>query len=113
VGNAVKHGVPDAPIDVLVHDRGSFVVLEVHNWGNPIPPEMLPVIFDPFRRGCGPQVAHTEGAGLGLGLYITREIVAAHGGEIEVSSSDEEGTLFRVRLPRGLATGREEVQLPA
>jgi signal transduction histidine kinase len=60
---------------------------------------MLPMLFDPFRRG---EASHTEEAreGLGLGLYIAREIVAAHRGFIDVLSTEREGTVFTLRLPR-------------
>jgi PAS domain S-box-containing protein len=93
IGNAVKHGQPRTPIYVLARDEGDRVALRVHNVGPPIPPELMPVIFEPFRRGS------TDG--FGLGLYIIREIVAAHGGTVEVSSSSAEGTTFVVHLPRG------------
>jgi PAS domain S-box-containing protein len=99
VGNAVKHGEPGRPIDVLAKDEGDHVELEVHNLGPPIPAELMPVIFEPFRR-VGPLSGSGESS-FGLGLYIVREIVAAHGGTIEVSSSAEAGTTFIVRLPRG------------
>ncbi len=97
VGNAIKHGTPERPIDVAVRGEGDHVVLTVHNSGAPIPPELLPVLFDPFRRGYG---ARREKS-YGLGLYISREIVLAHGGTIDVSSSSDAGTTFTVRLPRG------------
>ncbi len=93
LSNAVKHGDPHGPIDVSVRGAEREVLLSVHNLGKPIPPAMLPTLFDPFRR--------REGApgGLGLGLYIVREVVRAHRGTVEVQSGDE-GTTFTVRLPR-------------
>jgi signal transduction histidine kinase len=75
------------------------VFLEVHNLGAPIPEEMLRVIFDPLYQGKA--LAQTR-EGLGLGLFIVDQIVSAHGGTITVSSSQEEGTIFLVRLPRRL-----------
>ena len=69
------------------------VTLAVRNSGNPIPPEQLPVIFDAFRKGDG------SPAGLGLGLFIVREIVHAHVGTIEAQSSPD-ATTFTMRLPR-------------
>jgi signal transduction histidine kinase len=98
VGNAVKHGQPGQPIYVLARDEGEQVSLRVHNLGPPIPRELMPVIFEPFRRA--EKQRGSEGS-FGLGLYIVREIVAAHGGTIEVSSSAAGGTTFIVRLPRG------------
>ena len=98
VGNAIQHGRGDLPIALRLDGRGDTVWLTVHNHGEPIPPSLLPTIFDPFRHGrttgSGPS------GGLGRGLYISREIVRAHGGEIDVLSTAEEGTTFTVRLPR-------------
>jgi signal transduction histidine kinase len=68
----------------------------VHNGGEPIPADELPTLFEPFRRGS----KVTNGQGLGLGLYITREIVTAHGGSIEARSSQAEGTTFMAVFPR-------------
>lgn len=106
LSNAVAHGCGDRPIDVLVRDMGDEVAFSVHNEGAPIPSELLPFIFDPFRRGRSDEradVAHS--AGLGLGLYISKEIVVAHGGAIDVESTAGEGTTFTVRLPRATAAG--------
>ena len=76
------------------------MTLKVHNRGRTIPPFVLPVLFEPFRRGVpGDRSPH----GLGLGLYIVQQIVRAHGGTIEVESTPEEGTTFTVHLPRDRA----------
>jgi serine/threonine protein kinase len=102
VSNALEHGQPGEPIDVVVRPEGDAVVFRIHNTGPPVPPESLPGIFDPFSRAVDGRPARAPGgASMGLGLYITREIVAAHGGDIEVRSSSAEGTTFTVRLPRG------------
>src|SRR6185369_8102167 len=74
-GNAVKYGEPGAPIDVLVRDEGHAVALEVHNWGAPVPEADQTHIFEPFRRARSAAIGRGEGADLGLGLFITREIV--------------------------------------
>lgn len=96
VGNAVTHGTIGTPVRVEVVG-GDDVVLTVHNASAPIPAETLATLFDPFRRGeKSSQVARH---GLGLGLYITDQIVRAHGGSI-VAESDTSGTRFRVTLPR-------------
>ena len=72
------------------------MVLSVRNAGAPIAPEMMPTLFEPFKRGArGPGLRN-----LGLGLYIVRQIAVAHGGIVEARSSAEEGTEFRVLLPR-------------
>jgi hypothetical protein len=99
VGNAIHHGDPQHPVRVDVREEGSEVCVDVHNDGHAIPPELRAELFSPFRRGeRDSRTKDTEG--LGLGLYISRELVVAHGGEIEVSSTSAEGTTFRVRLPR-------------
>jgi signal transduction histidine kinase len=73
-------------------------VLEVHN-GGAIAPSVREHLFDPFRRGTQP-----ARDALGLGLYIVRQIVLAHGGMIEVRSSEGDGTTFRLQLPRSAAS---------
>jgi signal transduction histidine kinase len=85
----------------VLRDEGAKVLLEVHNEGPAIPQDLLPVIFDPFRRGkLGLQDTTTGGAGLGLGMYIVKEIVSRHGGTITVRSTAEDGTTMSVCLPR-------------
>jgi signal transduction histidine kinase len=93
VGNAVEHG-RDSSVQVRVRDEGASVLMEVWNGGAPIEAEMLPNVFDPFRRG------DTRPDGLGLGLHIVREIVRAHAGSIEVTSTAQAGTTFAISLPR-------------
>lgn len=96
VGNAVTHGTIGTPVRVDVVG-GEDVVLTVHNASAPIPPDTLASLFDPFRRGeRSSQVARH---GLGLGLYITDQIVRAHGGSI-VAENETTGVRFRVTLPR-------------
>jgi PAS domain S-box-containing protein len=92
--NALQYSPPDSPVTFRLTEEGEQVLLEVHNTGEPIPTEALPHLFDPFRR------ASSGGEGLGLGLYIVEQVVRGHGGRIEVSSTAEAGTTFRVRLPR-------------
>ncbi len=96
--NAIAHGDPSKPIRVAVRERGDSVCLSVQNDGSVIPAELMPVLFDPFKRG---QIAESERTGgLGLGLYIADRIVSAHGGSIDVESSVENGTRFDVCFPR-------------
>ena len=93
--NALQYSPADTPVSFLLREGTEMVVLEVHNQGTPIPAEALPTLFDPFRR------ASSGGTGLGLGLYIVEQVVTGHKGRIEVSSTAEAGTTFRVLLPRG------------
>ena len=100
LGNALEYGDPTQPVTVsLCCDGGGddAVELTVHNLGPCIPGDLLPVIFDPFRRTTA---RGQRSRGLGLGLFISQQIVAAHGGTIDVCSSASEGTTFTVRLPR-------------
>jgi signal transduction histidine kinase len=97
VGNALQHSPPDTPIRVSTRSEASLVHLEVHNQGPPISPELLPTLFEPYRRG--PESGEGRGS-LGLGLFITRQIVLGHGGGVGVRSTLAEGTTFTVRLPR-------------
>ncbi len=94
VGNAVTHGAAGTPVTARIVDCSDEVVVEVHNRGT-IPREVMGNLFEPFRRA-----RKSSSGGLGLGLYIADQIAKAHGGGIDVASSDAEGTVFTVRLPR-------------
>jgi signal transduction histidine kinase len=103
LGNALKYGDPARQVLVRVDGTDpDELALQVHNFGGSIDPELLHNIFEPLVRGAAPSAAGVRagGADMGLGLYIAREIVGAHGGSIRVTSDPEAGTLFDVRLPR-------------
>jgi signal transduction histidine kinase/GAF domain-containing protein len=97
VGNAVTHGQRGTPVHISVQGDEREVELKAHNWGPPIPPDMIPVLFQPFRRG---NLEDRSPWGLGLGLYVVEQIVVAHGGTVSVQSTAQDGTTFTVRLPR-------------
>lgn len=99
--NAVQHGEPKSAIVVRIEGGEDEVVIDIFNRGEPIPPAALPYIFDAFRRGRDEPRFQTHG--LGLGLFIAQEIARSHGGLITATSSESEGTTFRVRLPRDSA----------
>ncbi len=99
--NALHHGDPKRPVRITLDGDSHLLRLAIHNDGTPIPPDTVAHIFDPFRRAT--EEAGRGASGLGLGLYIVREIVDAHGGAIDVRSSAEEGTTFTVTLPRTAA----------
>jgi sigma-B regulation protein RsbU (phosphoserine phosphatase) len=96
VGNALQHG-DGTRVKVVAQGMKDEVLLSVHNDGRPIPEPVQASIFEPFAR-----YAPTEGStkSLGLGLFIARAIVLAHGGTINVSSTADRGTTFAVKLPR-------------
>jgi PAS domain S-box-containing protein len=98
VGNALEHGAPDKPVTVRLAAADDIVRFSVHSFGPPIPAEVLPLIFDPYRRTSA---RSGRSKGLGLGLFITQQIVLAHGGRLDCQSTDEEGTTLTVLLPRG------------
>ncbi|MFL5347492.1 MAG: ATP-binding protein [Hyalangium sp.] len=99
--NALDYSPPDQPVTVTLRDEGAWVRLEVHNLGDPISPELLPQLFEPFRRGMRNDDG-SQSTGLGLGLFIAQQISVAHGGTLEVRSTQEEGTTFTLRLPRAV-----------
>ena len=99
VSNALRYSPPGSPVTVSLVDQRDAVLLEVHNQGAPIGPEVLPAIFDAFQRG-GAAAELAQPAGLGLGLYIVQQLVAAHGGSVSVRSREGQGTSFIVRWPR-------------
>ena len=95
IGNALSHGDPAAPVRFDARLVGNDLVLDVHNQGEPIPPERLDKVFAPFWR----RTAAREG--LGLGLYICAQIVKSHQGELSVTSEAGQGTTFTARMPVG------------
>jgi signal transduction histidine kinase len=90
VSNAVQHGAD--PIIVTAADAGDVVTVSVSNRGAPISEATGVWLFEPFRRGDASK-------GIGVGLFIAREILRSHGGTIEVTST-EEATTFTTRWPR-------------
>jgi PAS domain S-box-containing protein len=99
ISNALVHGHQAKPVTVTAGGDASRVWVEVHNEGPPIPQALQSALFTPFRGGQR-ESNSPQTAGLGLGLYISNEVVLGHGGQIETRSSAAEGTTFRVVLPR-------------
>lgn len=95
VGNALQHSPEDTPVEVKLSGTVEGLTLSVRNEGPPVPLEERATLFEPFKRG-----KRASGDGLGLGLYIARQIVVAHGGRISVESGVGLGTRFIVWLPR-------------
>jgi signal transduction histidine kinase len=97
IGNAGQHGDPAGGVSIRIDgNERDHVTVTVENDGA-IPESLLPHLFDAFRST---RHRRDQSRGLGLGLYIVREIVRAHGGAVDVTSSETAGTKFTVRLPR-------------
>jgi PAS domain S-box-containing protein len=97
VGNALQHGSASTPIVVTSRIDNDSATLEVTNHGPPISKADIAHLFEPFARATN---ASPSAGSLGLGLYIAREVVVAHGGTIDVDSQPDTGTRFTVHLPR-------------
>ncbi|HEX8819960.1 MAG TPA: ATP-binding protein, partial [Archangium sp.] len=104
VTNALKYSPGDTPVRIETHAENGDVVLSVHNEGAPIPAERLGRIFQPLQRATGD--VDKAGRSIGLGLYIVKQVVDAHGGTVWVESTAEAGTTFTMRLPRHPSTAR-------
>ena len=102
LNNAVQHGDKRAPVSLSARGDQAAIVLVIANAGKPIPPEALSTIFEPLVQGPtnAPDMGGRSTSGLGLGLFIVREIVLGHHGTIDVQSSADSGTAFTIRLPR-------------
>jgi PAS domain S-box-containing protein len=96
LSNALKYSAAESPVHVCATHADDMVVLTVTDQGIGIPAEALPHLFERFYRVPSDRKAE----GLGLGLYITRLLVEAHGGQISVESVYGHGSTFRVSLPR-------------
>jgi len=99
IENAAQHATLKIPIAVSASGDGKQVVLTVHNHGLQIPDSDRARIFEPLVR-----VAETSSpvisAHMGLGLYIVRQVVLAHGGTVDLESTESAGTTFALTLPR-------------
>ena len=95
VGNALTHGTPTRPILVTVLEQGGQAEVAVQNHGPVISAELLENLFEPFVQGG----RTTTREGLGLGLFISREVMQAHGGTLSATSSPEGVTRFVAKFP--------------
>lgn len=100
LGNAVQHGATNKPIEVNLTSSQDFVTIKITNHGKPIPESKIKHIFEPLVRHLENENAdYALQTSLGLGLYIVREIVLAHKGTLNVTSTEEKGTSFEILLP--------------
>ncbi|MGH9003587.1 MAG: ATP-binding protein, partial [Acidimicrobiia bacterium] len=104
--NAEHHA--RSTVSVSLSDDGSGLLLEIVDDGPGVPPEERKRIFDRFVRLD--EARARDGGGAGLGLAITREIVVAHGGAVDVDDAPGQGARFRLHLPKGTEepAGRSE-----
>ncbi len=102
LNNAMQYGSHGFPVRVGLKGEAKTVTLTVANDGVPIPPEKINLIFDPLTRVVRDEAGLSTSGNLGLGLYITKEIVVAHGGTIDVTSSEIDGTVFTACFPRSV-----------
>ena len=103
ISNAVQHGKPEGVIKVAIRGLPTEVIYEVRNEAEVISPAKLRTLFDPVKRfairPASERVA-SRTQNLGLGLYVVKQIVSAHEGEVSVTSSEDDGVVFSARLPR-------------
>ncbi len=99
VVNALKYGTPGGMVRVKTWSDENALTFAVHNDGAPIAPANAAVIFEPLQRAGHPRQANPDRS-IGMGLFIVKHIVEAHGGNTSVESTAEHGTTFTVRLPR-------------
>ncbi|WP_437873660.1 sensor histidine kinase [Sorangium sp. So ce363] len=95
--NAFKHANGTPQVEVRLRRAGGGAELDVEDYGPGIPAASLPHVFSSFYQV--ESAGHSSGGGMGLGLFICREIVRAHGGQIFVRSTEGKGATFTVRLP--------------
>lgn len=96
--NAIEYAAPGTAVVVKARADGDDLVVDVSNQGDAIAADLLPVIFEPFRRGRRGETSAT--GKLGLGLYFAHQIVLSHGGALDAHSAGGT-TTFVMRLPRG------------
>ena len=101
VSNAVRHGTDGVSVMTLT-GRGEDVEIAIQSGGPPLPADLLAHVFDPFQ--IGPRPAGTPRRSIGLGLFVVKELATAHGGSVDVQSSEAGGTRFSVILPRAVTS---------
>ncbi|MFT4172301.1 MAG: ATP-binding protein [Rhodocyclaceae bacterium] len=98
MSNAIKFAPEGSEVDLAAHLADGRFVIEVADNGPGIPPEAAQQMFEPFVQGPRPEGAPIKGTG--LGLSIVKELVSAHGGDVELLANEPAGTRVRVRVPQ-------------
>jgi signal transduction histidine kinase len=97
IQNALKYSRPPAPVRVTLTAEADMALLDIQDHGMGIPRDALPKLFQRFYRAENAEQQHISG--MGIGLYVVKEIVAMHGGTVAVQSTEGAGSTFTVRLP--------------
>ncbi len=106
LSNAIAYGARRAPVAVRLEGTARGISFSVTNSGAPIPADRLDRLFNPLQRGVSEDAEGARGH-LGIGLYIVREVIKAHGGTVNVHS-DPAKTVFTVELPREVEAARKQ-----
>ncbi len=102
IGNALQHGTADTPVAVEIDgSQAGHIVMRVRN-GGVIPPHQLPTLFEAFHASVESRASRN---GLGLGLYIVKKFIDAHGGSVQATSCEAAGTVFEIVMPRAAGAG--------
>ena len=96
--NATKYANANSDINIQVQDADHEIIIKITNQGPSISDKEKDLIFDRFFRGKDDQIRTKEGTG--IGLYVSREILQVHGGDISVDNSVPDYTTFLIRIPR-------------
>jgi signal transduction histidine kinase len=113
LNNAAQYSAHGAPVELHAWGDADAVVVQVRNRGSVIPGNAMAMIFNPLvQLAPAPGDRGRPSTSIGLGLFIAREITQAHGGSIAVDSSDADGTVFTLRIPR-LLSGQEMGRIQA
>lgn len=115
LGNAIQYGEAGAAVTLSLRTKEDKVIITINNHGPVISPDKLSAIFDPLVRIAAATASPNERSSLGIGLFISREIIQAHGGQILVESNGHDGTTFTICLPanRGIPTLASAAALPS
>lgn len=99
LGNAVKHGDPEGPVDICLAQDKKKTRIKIHNFGPAIPPGEREKLFEPFKRA----VSSDKKAGWGIGLSLVKGLAEAHDGYVDVKSDEKLGTTFELTIPNRVA----------
>ena len=97
ISNAIKFSKESDKIEINLIKEGNKAIIEVKDNGVGIPKDMIPHLFDRFSKAGRPGIRGEQSTG--LGLSIVKQIIERHNGKIEVSSTENKGSTFRITLP--------------